>query len=461
MSRTGLIATLCLVLGAPAARAATVAIDVGSATVRPGSTVVIPVTLSTGGAEVVQVRNDIEVDGFTPVAYDGMVDCTVDPDRLGVSGTFTCIVWSQNTFECLRLRAIVRSEDDSIPLDSGPLYSCRFSVDPLAPAGPYILDNLAFVATNNLGQSVATTGGDGVLTVVLPTPTQTATITPTETPSLTPTITPSPSPTRTGSPPKATSTPTRTHTPTATPTSPTFTPTETPTATLTPLIALRALTGAARPGGKADIAVELADQLGLAAQVGFDLLLADTVFDFSSVNGGCVKDARLTSHRLSAEVAPLPPPPLGRRRVRFLVYDLAQVPHEIPSGPLVSCLLGIKDDAPVGPSTLVFDRVFVSDQSDNLLPRVGGYDATLLIDPAAPLTTPTPTVTATPTLSCQGDCNDDRRVTVDELVRAIAVALGGESGAACPGLDANHDGLVTVEEVIAAVRDALRSCSAQ
>ncbi len=59
------------------------------------------------------------------------------------------------------------------------------------------------------------------------------------------------------------------------------------------------------------------------------------------------------------------------------------------------------------------------------------------------------------THSVAGDCNGDGRVTVDELVLAVAKALG-QSHTDCPGLDLNEDGTITVDELIAAVNQALR-----
>ncbi len=61
---------------------------------------------------------------------------------------------------------------------------------------------------------------------------------------------------------------------------------------------------------------------------------------------------------------------------------------------------------------------------------------------------------------CAGDCNGDRDVTVDELVRAVRIALEQEELATCVAADRDQNGLVTVDEVIAGVTAALNGCPA-
>lgn len=60
--------------------------------------------------------------------------------------------------------------------------------------------------------------------------------------------------------------------------------------------------------------------------------------------------------------------------------------------------------------------------------------------------------------SCVGDCNGNRTVTVEELVRAVNLALGSQTAGSCPGLDASGDGAVTVDELVAAVDNAVNGC---
>jgi hypothetical protein len=64
-------------------------------------------------------------------------------------------------------------------------------------------------------------------------------------------------------------------------------------------------------------------------------------------------------------------------------------------------------------------------------------------------------------ISCAGDCNGDGRVTVDELVRMVNIALGRTNVRACLAGDTDHNGAVAVNEIVAAVNTALSGCSAR
>ncbi len=63
-------------------------------------------------------------------------------------------------------------------------------------------------------------------------------------------------------------------------------------------------------------------------------------------------------------------------------------------------------------------------------------------------------------VNCAGDCNADGRVTIDELVRIVAVALDDADVDACIAGDERHDGTFTVSEMIGAVNRALSGCPA-
>jgi hypothetical protein len=58
--------------------------------------------------------------------------------------------------------------------------------------------------------------------------------------------------------------------------------------------------------------------------------------------------------------------------------------------------------------------------------------------------------------SCDGDCDGDGRVRVDELTRAIGIALARLSSNSCPSLPP----VVTVDTLVRAVQAALHGCSA-
>jgi len=54
----------------------------------------------------------------------------------------------------------------------------------------------------------------------------------------------------------------------------------------------------------------------------------------------------------------------------------------------------------------------------------------------------------------RGDCNRDGVVGVDEVVRAVTIALGQFDVSSCPSLDVNVDGAVTIDEIIRAIARA-------
>ena len=61
---------------------------------------------------------------------------------------------------------------------------------------------------------------------------------------------------------------------------------------------------------------------------------------------------------------------------------------------------------------------------------------------------------------CAGDCHADGRVTIDELVTMVNVALNIAPAIACAVGDASLDGMITVDEIIDAVGDSLGDCTA-
>ena len=71
----------------------------------------------------------------------------------------------------------------------------------------------------------------------------------------------------------------------------------------------------------------------------------------------------------------------------------------------------------------------------------------------------TPSVTPTPG-PCTGDCNQDGKVSVDELVRAVSIALGTLALDTCPAINPN-DGRPTVDELVQAVSYSIDGCPGQ
>ncbi len=67
--------------------------------------------------------------------------------------------------------------------------------------------------------------------------------------------------------------------------------------------------------------------------------------------------------------------------------------------------------------------------------------------------TPTPVVEV-----CAGDCGQDGRVAINELVVAVRIALGQLSVESCRAVDTSGDGTVSIDELVGAVRYALIGC---
>ena len=65
-----------------------------------------------------------------------------------------------------------------------------------------------------------------------------------------------------------------------------------------------------------------------------------------------------------------------------------------------------------------------------------------------------------PLAACVGDCDESGAVTVDEILRAVSIALGAAAPGLCPAADADGSGRVTVDEIVTTVQLALAGCPA-
>jgi cysteine-rich repeat protein len=65
---------------------------------------------------------------------------------------------------------------------------------------------------------------------------------------------------------------------------------------------------------------------------------------------------------------------------------------------------------------------------------------------------------APPARACDGDCDGDGNVFIEELIRAVQIALDGEPVANCTAADRDGNGAVAVDELVAAVDAALAGC---
>jgi hypothetical protein len=63
-----------------------------------------------------------------------------------------------------------------------------------------------------------------------------------------------------------------------------------------------------------------------------------------------------------------------------------------------------------------------------------------------------------PATACIGDCNGDRTVGINELIRGVTIVLGSAALDQCAVLDCNGDGVATVACLVRAVNAALDGC---
>ena len=270
----------------------------------------------------------------------------------------------------------------------------------------------------------------------MPSNTETVTPTPTETETTMPTNTPVPSAITT-----ATAPPGDTATPTATRTSaPTPTPANTPTAG----VLIEVGSGLAAPGQQIRLGVTLHATQQQVGGTQNDILFdphasvaakADGTPD-CAVNPGIGKEA--TSFTFQ------PPgctPDATCERVRAFVLSFDNV-DPIPDGSLLyTCIVSVAGDAAVGSDyPLVCSGVGASDPEGNAV--------------AASCTDGRVSVA----IACNGDCNGNDQVTVDELLKGVNIALGNLPVADCPAFDSDANGIVTVDELLKAVNTALNGC---
>lgn len=60
--------------------------------------------------------------------------------------------------------------------------------------------------------------------------------------------------------------------------------------------------------------------------------------------------------------------------------------------------------------------------------------------------------------ACTGDCDDDKAVTIAELIAMVSIALGETDAGTCLNGDRNHDGAIGIDELVRAVGHALIEC---
>ena len=162
----------CAPHDAISANAGVPSVNVGSASGADGQQVTFAVSLSTAGASVAGIQNDIAFDVTnTPIAatLSGSPDCTVNPSinkgytSFGFEPPF-CIGAA-----CTSIRALVLSLTNVNPIPDGSmLYTCKVNILPGAPAASYPLTTSNVGMSDPMGHDIPATGTDGAITVTPP-----------------------------------------------------------------------------------------------------------------------------------------------------------------------------------------------------------------------------------------------------------------------------------------------------
>jgi len=183
----------------PRTGAASVRIEVGTVSARPGEAVVVPVLLSVdGGEEVAAVTNEISFDPATiHIAANarGNPDCDMDPQTEFVLAAFVYTPRDCDAArrECTAMRASILGLTRRGAIDGATLYTCRVEIDDSVGPGLLRLPNDRAEYSSEAGDtSPATAISGGVRVPGIPS----VTSTPTRTlPAPTSTATPETSPT--------------------------------------------------------------------------------------------------------------------------------------------------------------------------------------------------------------------------------------------------------------------------
>ena len=428
-------------------------IDLAGGAGVPGSQVPITAALATRGSILAATANDIFFpDGVLDVAA---ADCTPDP-RLAAPGVEKILDVSVTGDTppgappgTRRLRvAVVSANSHAIP--DGGLFTCVFSIAAGASAGPKALQNSPS-ATDPQGAQVIVAGASGVITVIeVPTSKPTLTFTRTATPTVTATITRTPTNTVAA---------TATRTPSATVTS---TVTRTPTRTIT---LTRTPTESPQPTFTATwTATDTPTHTPSITPTATTTRTPTTTFTLTATRTSTAT-ATFTLTRTATETrTPTNTSPPTRTDTPTLTPILTRTPtatRTVTETPVPSETPTITPTRTVTPTRTA---------TGTRTPTVTQTGTSTRI----PTRTLTPTVTRTPSptpaLPCDGDCDGDRLLSVQDVAR-IATALlfcppcdGGPGWASsctaapdggCPAADLDGDGCLTAGEltrVLAAVR---------
>ena len=128
----------------------------------------------------------------------------------------------------------------------------------------------------------------------------------------------------------------------------------------------------------------------------------------------------------------------------------------------VTVELACGDASPAPTTTPRFVRTCAPTPSQTATPSPADTRTSRPTATATPIATASAPPTASPTggvpPACAGDCNGDGSVTIDELVRAVNIALGSLPIVHCAPIDGDADGNAAIDELVRAVNATLQGC---
>lgn len=234
-------------------------------------------------------------------------------------------------------------------------------------------------------------------------------------------------------PPTSTRTPTRSPTPTI----PRATFTSTPTATLR-IVHISIGSTQAGPGQRVAVTVSLLTSGAAVAATANDITVSDTsVFTIDLET--CRANPAIGKVLAKSVIAAEPP----AQHLRFFVQP-GSSDAPIPDGPLYSCAARIAPSALPGTYGLGNGTALAFDPVDDLLQPVAAEGGSIRVSLLAK--------------TCPGDCNADRRTSIDELLTGVNLTLNKGSVVDCLAFDADENDEVTIDELTRGVNAALDGC---
>ena len=391
-----LVVAAALLISASLVKAQDVVIEVGSVVGGAGETVTIEVTLDVMGSLVAETWNAVAFDPLTPI-----VSC-VRNEAISKDTTRFLFrpVGCTPGDDCESVKAGVLSLNNRNPIpDGAALYFCDIAINRGVPEGFYPLTCSIPASHDPAGAWFDTGCSDGEVVV-----------------------------------------------------SGIFLPSPTPTPTPTPqVVHLDVGSATGLPGSTVVIEVTIRSSGLQTVATANDIMYWNRYLEAQPE--GCRLRAGLDKGLIATTV------PIGDSSLLRVFVESGDNATAIPDGLLYTCPFLIYPSTPPGQYPLDNVNVAAFDphgQEHSLLRTGNGAIVVSLV--LSPNPTPTRTATPPPLRPCIGDCDDDHRVSINELIKGVLIALGNIPVQDCSTFDANHDQRVTVAELILAVGAALEGC---